>query len=702
MTFERVFNDLSTGKMKPQEAMTELSTKEKMKRINYYAHINDIRAEPLNESQLQELNAIVQILQILYNSTTGSPIRDTDYDVLQELLVDMGVPRLTGSIELNDSKKVSHKYTQLRGSLKKVYYLTEDEPRVNKSQKSLDEWLASAAARYKAMTGQTIDMNQVKICIQPKFDGVSTVLERGIRPVWITRGDTATNRASDISNVMRVFNDVYANEDLGAGIQFESMMPEDGLEKINMLCQDNPYSDSRQVVISIFGSSEPDFKVDYLYPVPLRIIRPEDSIPQIHPDLLAKFPTEICTFGDRDVIREFANKHKFVEVDGHRFRTDGAVMTIIDPELCMILGRENNINWYEVAYKFTAEKAYSRVKDIEFYVSEFSYVTPVLVINPVVMKGKTINRISLSNKDRFDELNFAYGDMVKVICDIIPYATVDEKCKRVKNGRKITFVDRCPRCHEPLDLNHVEIQCNNPRCPSRLVGRIMNYCATLRIKNVGYRTLNVLYSVGLLSDGIRSLYHLKKHIPEIEFLDGFGRLKTRKMLAEIEAKRTLQDYQFFGAIGIEGLNVKTWKMIFQKIKLDDFLNMVKLKNWGLLEAQLLTVKGVGRATVDIAFKYLQDPESMKELKNLLKDIRLVPSYGSTEAPRGKIVFTKCRPTPEVEQALRDNGWEPTASWTNSAKILVIPHNGITSGKVDKARDHNVKIMTMGELLDSLR
>ena len=48
MTFERVFNDLSTGKMKPQEALTELSTKEKMKRINYYAHINDIRAEPLN------------------------------------------------------------------------------------------------------------------------------------------------------------------------------------------------------------------------------------------------------------------------------------------------------------------------------------------------------------------------------------------------------------------------------------------------------------------------------------------------------------------------------------------------------------------------------------------------------------------------------------------------------------------------------
>ncbi|MCM1439733.1 MAG: hypothetical protein NC131_11130 [Roseburia sp.] len=702
MTFEKMVNDLSSRKMNPQDAFTEMSSADKRKRINYYAHVNDIRLEPLTEPQLQELNAIVRVLQILYDSPAGSPVSDTDYDVLQETLVNMGIPRSTGSIEINDSKKISHKYTQLRGTLGKVYYLRDDEPRVNKSQKSLDEWLNSMQARYRRITGMDINPGEIKVLLQPKFDGVSSVMERDIRPRWITRGDTDTNRASDISHVMNIFNDVYGNEELGTGIQFESMIPEDALEKINTFYPDTPYRNSRQVVVSMFGASDADFKADYLYPVPLRIIRPGDDLPQIHPDLIAKFPTEVCTFNDRDVIAEFARNNKFVNVDGHRFRTDGAVMTILDPELCKILGRENNINQYEVAYKFTAETAYTKVKDIEFYVSEFAYITPVLVVNPVIMKGNTINRISLSNKERFDELNFSYGDTVKVLYDIIPYATVDEKCQRVKNGRKINFITECPRCHEPLDLNAVEVQCKNPRCPSRLVGRVVNYCATLRIKNIGYRTLDILYSVGLLNNGIRSLYQLKKHVPEIEFLDGFGKLKTKKILAEIEAKRTLNDYDFFGAMGIEGLKVKTFKQIFARIKLEDFLNMIHLKNFGLLEAQLMAVKGISSNKAADIVGYFQDPENAKELKNILKEIRLVQSYGTEEASRGKIVFTKCRPTPEVEEALAMNGWEPTASWSNSAKILVIPHEGITSGKVSKALDHNIPIMTMDELLDSLK
>ncbi|MCM1220110.1 MAG: hypothetical protein NC548_37030 [Lachnospiraceae bacterium] len=694
MTFEKILSDLTFDNMSAKQAYDQICQKDKLKTINYYVHIENITKEPLKEGQLQELNAIVGILQILYNANVGSPISDPAYDTLQEMLIDMGIPRLTGSVEINDAKKVSHQFTNLRGTLDKVYYLFPDEKRTNKSRKYLDEWIKSAEERYFKATGKRIDLNKVKIMLQPKFDGTSVVLERLKKMTWITRGDTKANRASDVSKIMNIFNDVFSHYPEGTGIKFEAMMTEDNKEKINELCREKPYKNSRQIVTSIFNSNEPDFKAEYLYPVPLRIVNPGDELESIHPDLIEKFPTAICTFGDRETIREFANENRWVLLNGMRFRTDGAVMTILDPEIQKVLGRENDINKFEVAYKFTEEFAYTRVKDVEFYVSPFGIITPVLVTNDVILKGNTVNHISLSNKERFDELGLCYGDEVKVLYDIIPYVTIDEKCRLVQKGRKIKFIDRCPMCREPLNLGVVQVQCSNPKCPSRIIGRVLNYCTTLRIQNIGYQTLDTLYNVGLLNHGIRSLYKLKKHTHEIEDLEGFGKLKSKKMVAEVEAKRRLKDYEFFGALGIEGLSTKTFQLIFAKIKLQEFLDMIRLKNFDLLVAHLTNIKGIGDAKADLLVEWFKENEKRSELQKLLKEVTLFESYGPTENLKGRIVFTGIRPNDDQIKYMRDHGWYPSDSWSNQATALVIPQTGYGSSKVDKANDKGVPIVAL--------
>ena len=522
---------------------------------------------------MRELETIVDILQILYTSSVGSPVPDTTFDLLQETLIDMGVPRLTGSIEINDNKKQSHKFTTLRGTLDKVYYLSPEEVQTNKSRRYLDQWIKSSEELYFMKTGKRIDLNEEKVIVQAKYDGTSAILEwDGKEAIWLSRGDTQNNRASDISHIMKIFNDVYCGSE-PVGIKFEVMMSTEDTERINALSVQQ-YKNSRQVVTAILNSKEADFRSEYLFPVPLRIIHPGEDVEQIHPDHIKMFPTMICKLGDRDKIREFANSHRYVEHNGKHLRTDGAVITILNPNVQRVLGRDNSINNFEVAYKFTEEAAITRVKDVEFYVSDFGFITPVLVVNDVILKGNTINHISLSNKERFDELDLAYGDEVKVLYDIIPYATVDASCRKVNHGRKIEFIKTCPKCHEPLELNVTQVQCKNPTCPSRLIGRILNYCEVLRIQNIGYSTLDQLYSVGLLNNGIQSLYKLKKKAAEMEDLEGFGRLKTKKIISEIEAKRRLKDYEFFGALGIQTLSVRTFQRIFQTIKLNEFMDMI--------------------------------------------------------------------------------------------------------------------------------
>lgn len=698
MTFESIYSGLANGRMKPEDAYKEIEEKDKKRTINYYAHLSDVRSDPLTDSQLSELEAICNILQILYTSGIGSPVPDTTYDILEEELIDMGIPRLTGSIEINDNKKVAHTFKTLRGTLGKVYYLSTDESRTNKSRKYLDEWLHSAELLYEKNTGNNIDLNDVKIMCQPKFDGCSCILEwDGKDATWLSRGDTANNKASDISHIMDIFNDKYAVGD-PKGVKFEVMMSEEDKDKINSMTVGKQYKNSRQVVTSILNSNEVDFKAEFLYPVPLRIIHPGEDVEQINPQLIERFPTLICKFGDRDQIRSFANSHRYVQLkDGRRLRTDGVVMTILDPKIQRILGRDNNINNFEVAYKFTEEAAYTKVKDVEFYVSEFGYITPVLVVNDVILKGNTINHISLSNKERFDELDLHYGDTVKVLYDIIPYATIDRNCRRQPNGRKIEFIKTCPRCGEPLKLDVTQVQCKNPNCPSRIVGRIMNYCTCLRIKNIGYNTLLLFYDAGLLPHGIRSLYHLKKKKYEIGELEGFGMLKINKIISEIEAKRRLKDYEFFGALGIEGLSAKTFRVVFQNIELDDFLGMIKSKDWKDLESKMVRIPGIGNSKSEAVVEYYKDKKNQSELKQLLKEVSLSETYHQEAATNGRVVFTGCRPTEDIDNYLTSKGYESSDSWINSAKYLIIPNEGFQSSKVQKAIDHGVPIVPLNKL-----
>lgn len=696
MTFESINEALSSGMMKPDDARALIIDKDHLQRIRYFVRLSDIRKEQMKDSQLQELNAIVNILQTLYTSTAGSPITDSDYDTLEEMLVDMGVPRLTGSVEINSANKVEHTFKTMRGTLDKVYSLTPDEVVANKSRKSLDSWIASISAKYFQSTGDRLDFNTVPVTLTPKFDGASCILEiTNAKPLWLTRGDTGVNKASDVSHIMKVFNDVWATSDENMAIKFEVMCSEESKDSINEFYRLHPYHNSRQIVTATLNANEPDFKVDYLYPVPLRVIREGELVEQIHPKMFSDFPTAVCLLGDREVIRNFAYSHKYViTTSGHHLRTDGVVITITDPEIQKILGRDNDINNFEVAYKFTEETAYTTVKDVEFYASAFGYITPVLVTNDIILKGNTINHISLSNKERFDELGLHYGDQVKILYDIIPYATIDDRCKRVRNGRLVEFIKNCPSCSSELDLDTNVVQCKNPNCPSRIVGRILNYCANIRIQNIGTSTIEALMDEGLLKNGIRSLYKLRNKRIEMELIPGFGKIKTRKIISEIEAKRRLKDYEFFGALGIESLSTKTFKSIFENVKLNDVLDMIKVKNYDKLFIELISIQGIGEAKAKSLVDYLKDSKNAKELEKLLEEVSLIQTFGISKESNGRIVFSGIRPDNDTERLLINNHYEVSDSWSNSAKYLVVPRNDYTSSKVSNAKAKGIPIIAL--------
>jgi NAD-dependent DNA ligase len=227
----------------------------------------------------------------------------------------------------------------------------------------------------------------------------------------------------------------------------------------------------------------------------------------------------------------------------------------------------------------------------------------------------------------------------------------------------------------------------------------MNYCNNLRIANIGYQTLDALYMNGFLDAGILSLYKLRKKKDKVMMIEGFGKLKTNKMIREVEAKRRLKDYEFFGAYGIEGLSKKTFQLIFESIPLSEFIEELDKKKFDIIKARLIHIQGIGNIKADILVNYLKNEDNRKELKKLMTELIISETYGkSFITKKGCIVFTGCRPNDELTNRLEEQGYEVSDSWKNSATTLVIPHEGYQSSKVGKAIERGVRIITLDECM----
>ena len=174
---------------------------------------------------------------------------------------------------------------------------------------------------------------------------------------------------------------------------------------------------------------------DYRNRMPFHYIEEGSDREVLHPAVFS-YPYIKCKLRDRDLIKKFAEDNRYVE---GRFRTDGAVIYIINPKLQDILGRSNEKNNFEVAYKFTEETAMTELKRIEFSVRNFGRITPVAVFKPVKIKGNTVSRASIGSKARFDTLSLAKGDDVILHYDIIPYITVGPGCLKADRS-PIEFV----------------------------------------------------------------------------------------------------------------------------------------------------------------------------------------------------------------------------------------------------------------------
>jgi DNA ligase (NAD+) len=245
--------------------------------------------------------------------------------------------------------------------------------------------------------------------------------------------------------------------------------------------------------------------------------------------------------------------------DSFRYETDGAVLKLNDLALRERAGSTARAPRWARAYKFAPEQAQTVLKDILIQVGRTGALTPVAVLEPVLLRGSTLSRATLHNEDEIRRKDIRIGDTVIIekAGEVIPAVVRILPEKRPADAVPFDFASklggRCPVCggHVERHPDFKVWQCLNLHCPAQLSRRIEYFAkrTALDLEAIGGIVADKLVEHGLLHDPL-DLFELEQQgrlLPLLASLNlgseseprVFGAKNAAKL---IEAIRRARDY----------------------------------------------------------------------------------------------------------------------------------------------------------------
>lgn len=653
-------------------------------------YMNKILEEGIDD--MEETKYFLLILDRLYQNGYISPLRDNEYDGVLELYLDNGGEMIRGDMSSGD--KAEHVYPNLKGTIKKVHHITEADRLLHskvKNHKSLETWLKSVIdelnGRYKT--------DKINLGFYSKFDGLSVILEieDGRVKSAITRGDKELGVGQDKSHLFRAFDYSEECRQLGVrkfGLKCEALVSKEAFKEYNRIFGNNSLIDPRSAATAILNSDNPSVEeLKYLtlmplmimvdgfeYPIPNQTLEVFDWVDEIA--ITSRYEFDITKFDNSIKLCEEVVKCMAIMIKECEYPCDGIVIRIEDAVIKSLLGRneEDCINNFERAYKFPPATAKTVIESIQQEIGLLGKVSFTAKVKPVKINNKTIKSISLGSGARFDELKLAPYDEVLIQYDIVPYLTLDNTCQR-SNLPVIPKITHCPDCGAEL-VEDPELSCVNENCPSRVIGKIYNYCAKMNIEGIGEETIATLYHQGLVSK-ISDIYTLKDKTHLLKAIDRFGDKSIKNLLKSIDKINTASPDLFLGSLGIPSCGRRVFLKVLEKVPYEDLI-----LGKGLLDIE---IAGIGEKT-----KY----KILEGLENNYDEIKEISKYITIKIPtKAKLLvcFTKVR-NRKFEEYLAKQNIASTDTLTKNVDLLITGSS--TSSKVEKAIKWGIPVMNISD------
>ena len=564
------------------------------------------------------------------------------------------------------------------------------------NDKELEDWIKRASK-----VGDNLEF----FC-QPKFDGASLnlIYENGILKQAITRGDgeigeDVTQNAMTIQSIPLEIAEKSLIE-----IRGEVVIKKSDFEAINIERLKNSEStfanprnaaagSLRQLDSSITSKRKLFFNAWGVGQNSLNFEKTSQMMDYIFSLGFVKTPMQTLVKNIDDIKKLYENMIK--KRDTFPMLLDGMVIKIDDITTQQDLGFTQKFPRWSCAYKFPAVEKTTKLKDIILQVGRTGVVTPVAIVEPVLIEGANVERATLHNFDEIQRLDLKIGDEIIIIRsgDVIPKITKVLKDRRDGNEKEILKPTICPDCSSELLIEDIMIKCQNLDCPSRVVNSIIYFASKncLNIDGLGDKIVELLVNEKKIFD-ILDLYSLKYE--DLENLEGFKEKKINNLLNAIENSKNSELYRVLTALGIEHIGEVASKSICSKFGLD--LVDVSFED-------LISIDGIGEQMANSFLEFFRvNRQFVLKLFDILKPKVTIKEEAKDNPFKNKTVVitgTMSKSRDEIKLFLEDLGAKVSSSVSKKTDFLIYGEDA--GSKYDKAIEFGIEILTEDEMYSKI-
>lgn len=514
------------------------------------------------KKSIAELEREIRLHNRLYFGKQAPIISDAEFDRLVEMLrhkaPDSPVLRELASDVRPEGKTVRHAIPML--SLDKCY-----------DEKTLLRW----AEKFEG-----------EVLATPKIDGCAVALrydDRGKLILAATRGsgvegEVITENAKQVAGISHAIG--LPNVE----VRGEIYMPLSVFEKFSSEFA-NPRNLAAGAIKLKESSKTGDYRLRFFAYDLLGSGAPTEAVKR---KLLAKngfVPVEgkiVSKNGMQKVFESFFARRAKAD-----YETDGVVFRVNEMAESSEMGATAHHPRYAIAYKFQGDSGETTLVDIHWSVSRTGTITPVGIVEPVLLSGASVTRVSLHNFGLVQKMGLTVPAKVLMVRrgGVIP--NVERVLKA--SGKLVTAPDRCPSCGSRVEQRDDFLFCSKPeKCSNSKIGELNHFVKTVGIDGFGRKHLAQLFEKGLVGDPA-DFYRLSA--ADLEPLDRMGETLAAKLVENIKGARRLPLDIFLRSLGISELGKHMSKILAQFGSLEKILELA-----GENAEDLISIRTVGEKT----------------------------------------------------------------------------------------------------------
>jgi len=407
---------------------------------------------------------------------------------------------------------------------------------------------------------------------------------------------------------------------------------------------------------------------------------------------------------------EIEEQHKLVEETRSSldYDIDGLVYKVNNIELQSRLGSTSTSPRWAIAYKFSSEKATTKIKDIVIQVGRTGAITPVAKVEPVTVGGVVVSNATLHNEDEINRKDIRIGDTIIIqrAGDVIPQVVSVDKLKRNKESSKYVFPDKC-LCGAKTQ-KEISTSTKKEDAVRRCVrGYDCNFTAREKLKHIvskeafnieglGKKVIDQFWDLKLIkipSDIFKLNYN------EIEKLEGWGNLSIKNLKKAVNNAKTISLNRFIYSIGIRHIGQENAKILSRFfISVEKFSTLFIPTQRKKILNNLVALDGIGATQIKSIEIFFSNTKNIKVVKSLVEVLK-VNDFENLKK-KGKfsnknLMFTggfEKISRSEAKALTEDNGGKILGTISKKLDMLVVGGSKPTKKKIDRAKELKIQII----------